>query len=119
MGDLLNVSVPSGSVVGRILTFDHVGNDMCDIALNEFREKGESPTFFCCDRPKVESALLSLCQVGNHSCHVIPKPVIEKGGIEAMNNGGVHGFSLGCRRTTWGQDEPTSRSRARADVNQR
>lgn len=53
MGDVLSVSVPSGSVVGRILTFDHVGNDLCDLDLNEYREKGESPTFFCCDRIKV------------------------------------------------------------------
>lgn len=89
MGDVLNVSVPSGSVVGRILTFDHVGNDMCDIDLNEFREKGESPTFFCCDRPKLERALLSLCEVGPHSCHVMPKPHIDKGGLEPLDNGGV------------------------------
>ncbi|KAG8349032.1 hypothetical protein ERJ75_000833100 [Trypanosoma vivax] len=89
MGDLLSVSVPSGSVVGRILTFDHVGNDMCDIDLNEFREKGESPTFFCCDRLKLERALLSLCEVGQHSCHVLPNPQIDRGGLEALNNGGV------------------------------
>jgi hypothetical protein len=89
MGDVLNVGVPSGSVVGRVLTFDHVGNDMCDIDLNEFREKGESPTFFCCDRPKVENALLSLCNVGLHSCHIIPKPQIDKGGLELLPNGGV------------------------------
>lgn len=89
MGDVLSVSVPSGSVVGRVLTFDHVGNDMCDIDLNEFREKGESPTFFCCDRPKVEQSLLSLCQVGTHSCYVIPKPEIDKGGLEALKHGGV------------------------------
>ncbi|KAG5507445.1 hypothetical protein JIQ42_07742 [Leishmania sp. Namibia] len=89
MGDVLNVSVPSGSVVGRVLTFDHVGNDMCDIDLNEFREKGESPTFFCCDRPKVESALMSLCRIGPHSCMVLPKPQIDKGGLEALENGGV------------------------------
>ncbi|CBH12688.1 hypothetical protein, conserved [Trypanosoma brucei gambiense DAL972] len=89
MGDVLNVSVPSGSVVGRILTFDHVGNDMCDIDLNEFREKGESPTFFCCDRLKLERALLSLCEVGVHSCHVLPKPLIDRGGLEALDSGGV------------------------------
>lgn len=89
MGDILNVAVPSGSVVGRILTFDHVGNDMCDMDLNEFREKGESPTFFCCDRPKVEQALLSLCQIGLHSCHIVPKPLIDKGGLEALKHGGV------------------------------
>ncbi|CAJ1016857.1 hypothetical protein Q4I32_001131 [Leishmania shawi] len=89
MGDVLNVSVPSGSVVGRVLTFDHVGNDMCDIDLNEFREKGESPTFFCCDRLKVESALVSLCRIGAHSCTVLPKPQIDKGGLEALENGGV------------------------------
>lgn len=89
MGDVLNVSVPSGSVVGRILTFDHVGNDMSDIDLNEFREKGESPTFFCCDRLKAEAALLSLCRVGAHSCHVVPKPLIHRGGLEALGNGGV------------------------------
>ncbi|KAK7201483.1 hypothetical protein NESM_000211400 [Novymonas esmeraldas] len=89
MGDVLNVSVPSGSVVGRVLTFDHVGNDMCDVDLNEFREKGESPTFFCCDRLKVESALLSLCNVGTHSCMVLPKPHIDKGGLEALESGGV------------------------------
>ncbi|GET85911.1 hypothetical protein, conserved [Leishmania tarentolae] len=89
MGDVLNVSVPSGSVVGRVLTFDHVGNDMCDIDLNEFREKGESPTFFCCDRLKVESALMSLCRIGAHSCMVLPKPQIDKGGLEALDNGGV------------------------------
>ncbi|EPY35184.1 hypothetical protein STCU_01208 [Strigomonas culicis] len=89
MGDVLNVSVPSGSVVGRILTFDHVGNDMCDIDLNEFREKGESPTFFCCDRLKVEAALLSLCSIGTHSCHLLPKAEIDKGGLEALDNGGV------------------------------
>lgn len=89
MGDVLNVSVPSGSVVGRVLTFDHVGNDMCDIDLNEFREKGESPTFFCCDRVKVESALISLCRIGAHSCMVVPKPQIDKGGLEALENGGV------------------------------
>lgn len=89
MGDVLNVSVPSGSVVGRVLTFDHVGNDMCDIDLNEFREKGESPTFFCCDRLKVESAMLSLCNIGTHSCTVLPKPQIDKGGLEALENGGV------------------------------
>jgi hypothetical protein len=89
MGDVLNVSVPSGSVVGRVLTFDHVGNDMCDIDLNEFREKGESPTFFCCDRLKVESAMLSLCHIGTHSCTVLPKPQIDKGGLEALDNGGV------------------------------
>lgn len=89
MGDVLNVGVPSGSVVGRVLTFDHVGNDMSDIDLNEFREKGESPTFFCCDRPKVENALLSLCNVGLHSCHMIPKPQIDKGGLEALPGGGV------------------------------
>ncbi|ESL07085.1 hypothetical protein TRSC58_05232 [Trypanosoma rangeli SC58] len=89
MGDVLNVSVPSGSVVGRILTFDHVGNDMCDVDLNEFREKGESPTFFCCDRLKLERALLSLCEVGSHSCHVLPKPHIDRGGLEPLENGGV------------------------------
>ena len=89
MGDVLNVSVPSGSVVGRVLTFDHVGNDMCDTDLNEFREKGESPTFFCCDRLKVESAMLSLCHIGTHSCTVLPKPQIDKGGLEALDNGGV------------------------------
>ncbi|EKG07049.1 hypothetical protein TCSYLVIO_001822 [Trypanosoma cruzi] len=89
MGDVLSVSVPSGSVVGRILTFDHVGNDMCDVDLNEFREKGESPTFFCCDRLKLERALLSLCEVGSHSCHVLPKPHIDKGGLEPLENGGV------------------------------
>ncbi|RNF16042.1 uncharacterized protein Tco025E_05323 [Trypanosoma conorhini] len=89
MGDVLNVSVPSGSVVGRILTFDHVGNDMCDVDLNEFREKGESPTFFCCDRLKLERALLSLCEVGSHSCHVLPKPHVDRGGLEPLENGGV------------------------------
>lgn len=99
MGDVLNVSVPSGSVVGRVLTFDHVGNDMCDIDLNEFREKGESPTFFCCDRLKVEAALLSLCQVGIHSCMVLPKPEIDKGGLEALANGGVRvRFSSGVHQ---------------------
>jgi hypothetical protein len=89
MGDVLSVSVPSGSVIGRVLTFDHVGNDMCDIDLNEFREKGESPTFFCCDRPKVEAALLSLCDVGQHSCRVLPKAFIERGGLESLDHGGV------------------------------
>ncbi|KAG5486706.1 hypothetical protein LSCM1_07960 [Leishmania martiniquensis] len=99
MGDVLNVSVPSGSVVGRVLTFDHVGNDMCDIDLNEFREKGESPTFFCCDRLKVESALLSLCRVGAHSCVVLPKPQMDKGGLEALENGGVRvRFSSGVQQ---------------------
>ncbi|KPA83642.1 putative mitochondrial hypothetical protein [Leptomonas pyrrhocoris] len=62
---------------------------MCDIDLNEFREKGESPTFFCCDRLKVESAMLSLCHIGTHSCTVLPKPLIDKGGLEALENGGV------------------------------
>lgn len=80
MGDVLNVSVPSGSVIGRLLVFDHLGNDMCDLDLNEFREKGESPTFFCCDRLKVESALLSLCRVGLHSCHVWSHPGWGGGG---------------------------------------
>lgn len=99
MGDVLNVSVPSGSVVGRVLTFDHVGNDMCDIDLNEFREKGESPTFFCCDRLKVEAALMSLCHVGTHSCTVLPKPQIDKGGLEALENGGVRvRFSSGVQQ---------------------
>jgi len=95
MGDVLNVSVPSGSVVGRTLTFDHVGNDMCDIDLNEFREKGESPTFFCCDRLKVEAALLSLCSIGLHNCHVVPKPQIDKGGgLEALTTRGLDNGGL-------------------------
>jgi hypothetical protein len=89
MGDVLSVSVPSGSVVGRVLTFDHVGNDMSDLDLNEFREKGESPTFYCCDRLKIESALLSLCEVGNHSCQVLQQPAIDRGGLEALKEGGV------------------------------
>jgi hypothetical protein len=72
-----------------VLTFDHVGNDMSDLDLNEFREKGESPTFYCCDRLKIESALLSLCEIGTHSCQVLPQPVIEKGGLEALKDGGV------------------------------
>lgn len=87
MGDILQVSVPSGSVIGRILIFDHVGNDMCDLDLNEFREKGESPTFFCCDRPKIEQSLLSLCKAGAHSCTVMPKATIEKGGMHALEKG--------------------------------
>lgn len=89
MGDVLNVSVPSGSVVGRILTFDHVGNDMSDIDLNEFREKGESPTFFCCDRQKIENALLSLCNVGANSCNVLANPAMGKGALEVIPEGGV------------------------------
>lgn len=89
MGDVLSVSVPSGSVVGRTLTFDHVGNDMSDIDLNEFREKGESPTFYCCDRLKIEGALMSLCEVGTHSCQVLPQPIIDRGGLEALKDGGV------------------------------
>ena len=103
MGDVLSVSVPSGSVVGRILTFDHIGNDMCDMDLNEFREKGESPTFFACDRQKIESALLSLCHLGDHRCHVIHKPTIEKGGLEALSNGGVRvKFSSGVVQDYFG-----------------
>ena len=99
MGDVLSVSVPSGSVVGRILSFDHVGNDMCDMDLNEFREKGESPTFYCCDRLKIESALLSLCEVGTHSCHVLPQPLIDRGGLEALKEGGVRvKFTSGLQR---------------------
>lgn len=103
LGDVLNVSVPSGSVIGRILTFDYVGNDMCDIDLNEFRERGEGPTYYCCDRLKVEAALLSLCRVGAHSCHICP---VQLGGstnfatgagaspsgtvlLEALPDGGV------------------------------
>ncbi|CCW71214.1 unnamed protein product [Phytomonas sp. Hart1] len=99
MGDVLSVSVPSGSVIGRILAFDHIGNDMCDIDLNEFRERGESPTFFCCDRLKVESALLSLCHQGPHSCHVLAKPHIDRGGLDALDNGGVRvHFSSGVQQ---------------------
>ncbi|ORC85273.1 uncharacterized protein TM35_000361330 [Trypanosoma theileri] len=89
LGDVLNVSVPSGSVVGRLLTFDHVGNDMCDLDLNEFRAKGESPTFFCCDRPKLERALLSLCSVGPHACPRLPPPRLDRGGLEPLDRGGV------------------------------
>lgn len=88
MGDVLNVSVPSGSVIGRLLVFDHVGNDMCDIDLNEFREKGESPTFFCCDRLKVEAALLSLCRVGLHSCHVWSHPGLGGGSVMTSSHTG-------------------------------
>ena len=95
MGDLLGVSVPSGSVIGRILTFDHIGNDMSDLDLNEFREKGESPTFFACDRPKIESSLLSLCRMGNHSCNVLANGTIDKGGLESLDTGVRVTFATG------------------------
>jgi hypothetical protein len=95
LGDVLNVSVPSGSVVGRILIFDHVGNDMADMDLNEFREKGESPTFFACDRPKIELALLSLCKLGAQSCTVMPKATVEKGGVQACGTGVRVTFTTG------------------------
>ena len=95
LGDLLSVSVPSGSVVGRILVFDHVGNDMCDLDLNEFREKGESPTFFSCDRPKIEQSLLSLCHVGQHSCNVMSKAQVEKHGLVATGKGVRATFTTG------------------------
>ena len=99
LGDVLSVSVPSGSVVGRILTFDHVGNDMCDIDLNEFREKGESPTFFCCDRPKIEKSLMSLCRVGANACNVMNKPEFGKGSLEALPEGGVRvSFNSGIQQ---------------------
>lgn len=88
LGDVLGVSVPSGSVIGRMLAFDHVGNDMCDLDLNEFREQGESPTFFCCDREKVEAALLSLCEVGAHRCHVLSNVQLDRGGLEALGRPG-------------------------------
>uniref|UniRef100_A0A7S1Q2B9 Uncharacterized protein n=1 Tax=Neobodo designis TaxID=312471 RepID=A0A7S1Q2B9_NEODS len=95
LGDLLSVSVPSGSVVGRILVFDHVGNDMCDLDLNEFREKGESPTFFSCDRPKIEQSLLSLCNVGQYSCNVMSKAQVEKHGLVATPKGVRATFTTG------------------------
>lgn len=100
MGDVLNVSVPSGSVIGRLLVFDHLGNDMCDLDLNEFREKGESPTFFCCDRLKVECALLSLCRIGLHSCHVWSHPGLGWGG-------GLRG-STSHAGEAFGKDSPLS-----------
>jgi hypothetical protein len=95
LGDVLNVSVPSGSVVGRVLVFDHVGNDMCDLDLNEFREKGESPTFFSCDRPKIEQSLLSLCKMGTHSCNVMSKAMVERAGLVATPKGVRATFTSG------------------------
>lgn len=89
LGDVIQCGVPTGSVIGRVLTFDHVGNDMCDIDLNEFREKGDAPTFFACDRTKIESSLLSLCRTGTYSCNVIPRPTIDKGCIQALDPTGV------------------------------
>jgi hypothetical protein len=89
MGDTLHVAVPSGSVVGRVLTFDHVGNDMCDTDLNEFREQGDAPTFFVCERPKIEQALMSLCRSGPHACGIVPQPAIARNGVLPLDNGGV------------------------------
>jgi hypothetical protein len=95
LGDMLGVSVPSGSVVGRVLVFDHVGNDMCDLDLNEFREKGESATFFSCDRPKIEQSLLSLCKMGAHSCNVMPSAQVERSGLVATPQGVKATFTTG------------------------
>lgn len=89
LGDVIQCGVPTGSVIGRVLTFDHVGNDLCDIDLNEFREKGDAPTFFACDRPKIEQSLLSLCRQGTYSCNVIPKGTIDRGAIQALDPSGV------------------------------
>lgn len=110
MGDVLNVSVPSGSVIGRLLVFDHVGNDMCDLDLNEFREKGESPTFFCCDRLKVENALLSLCRVGLHSCHVWSHSALGSGGSSNSSHAGEPFGKDGADRWSRGAGGITSPS---------
>ena len=79
LGDVMGISVPHGSVAGRLISFDHVGNDLCDLDLAGLCEKGdEAPTFYCCDRQRIEDSLLSLCRLSQYACTVLsPGSVVD------------------------------------------
>ncbi|KNH07630.1 2-polyprenyl-6-methoxyphenol hydroxylase-like oxidoreductase [Perkinsela sp. CCAP 1560/4] len=76
LGDVFNIAVPHGSVVTRFLSFDHVGNELSDMNLNKYRLDGVSPTFYVCQRHRIQESLLSLCKSGSLACKILPESAV-------------------------------------------